>query len=879
MRRTTWLALILLWVGLPAPAAPPCRRTVTAVPVSSPIRIDGLLEEKAWSGPGIEGFTQSDPRDGAPATEPTTVWVAFDRTNLYIAARLTDSEPAGIIRLLSRRDDEVSSDWFYFGIDPYYDRRSGYYFAVNPAGSILDGTISNDESADSTWDGVWESAARVDPEGWSVEMRIPFNQLRFKKLDSYLWGVNFSRVIKRKNETVYFAWHPKEESGLVSRFADLSGLRGIDPGARLEILPYTSGRADVRPVEAGNPFRAGRTMTGNAGLDLKAGLRSNLTLDLTVNPDFGQVEVDPAVINISDQETYYQEKRPFFIEGAGIFAFGAGGPNVAESYGWTDPDLFYSRRIGRRPQGSAAGPGFFDQPDWTSILSAAKITGRLGPGFNLGVLGAITEREYARVDQAGVRSEAEVEPLSGYGVARGLKEFNAGRQGVGFMVTGVGRDLRDGGLASRLVRNAFALGLDGWTFLDRDRAWVIAGWAAGTRVSGSPEAITRLELSPLHYFQRPDATYVGVDEAATSLSGWAARLIVNKQQGHLIFNAALGAISPGFEANDLGYHSRGDIINGHVVLGYRTFHPAGVFRTWSVWGTYYRNYDFGGNRIGEYYYLDGKVQFLDYWTAACHFDYEPPKYSHWLTRGGPLAFYPPGATAGLSVGSDDRRPFVLELGGRYRTHPDGGYNWTVDLGVIWKPRPNISLSLGPSYTYRYSQGEWVTSVVDPLKVETMGTRYILADIVQRTTPVEVRLNWTFTPRLSLQAYFQPYVGTGDYRRFKELRAARTFDFHFFGRDDSTLVFENGVYTVDPDGPGPAAPFSFADPDFRLASLRGTCVLRWEFRPGSALYLVWTQLRADENLAAGSGFWEDMEDVFRTPGENIFLVKFSYLFQL
>ena len=875
------LAAATMAAATAAAAEVPAPRTVTAVRVSGPVRIDGRLTEDAWQTPGFDGFIQSDPTDGAPATERTTVWIAYDRENLYVAARCRDSRPDGIIRLLGRRDDEVDSDWFYFGIDPYYDRRSGYFFAINPAGSVMDGTLYNDEFTDTTWDGVWESAAHADGEGWSLEMRIPFNQLRFKKAEDYLWSVNFERVIKRKNETDWYSWRPKEESGLVSRFADLVGVRDIDRGSRLEAYPYAAGRAETSPAEAGNPFRTGTDLAANVGFDLKAGLRSNLTLDATVNPDFGQVEVDPAVINISDQETYYVEKRPFFVEGSSIFNFGEGGLNVNKAYGWTDPQFFYSRRIGRAPQGSVSGPGFVETPDWTTILGAAKVTGKIGQGLNLGAVTALTQREYADVDLDGTRSATEVEPFTNYSVVRGLKEFGEGRQGLGVIATSVLRDLRAGSLENTLSRSALALGVDGWTFLDRNRGWVVSGWAATTEVTGTTAAMTRLQLSSLHYFQRPDAPYVHVDETATSLSGWAGRVFINKQKGNIIFNAALGALSPGFEANDLGYHTRGDLINGHAVFGYQTFHPDRVFRHWTTTATYYRNYDFGGNRTDEDIALDGTGQFLNYWTATLHYDYEPAKFSHWLTRGGPMAYYPAGTTYGGTLGTDNRKPLVFKLSGRLRTHPSGGYNWTVEGGVTWKPRTNISLSVGPSYTWRYSNGEWVTSVVDPLKVETYGTRYILADIVQKTLPVEVRLNWTFTPRLSLQAYLQPFVGSGDYRRFKELKAVRTFDFDFFGEyDGSTISYAGGVYTVDPDGAaGPAPSFTFRDPDFRLRSLRGTVVFRWEYRPGSMLYFVWTQRRADTSLAGEHDLWGDVGAIFRAPGENIFLLKFAYRFQL
>jgi hypothetical protein len=883
------VAALILCVRLSAyPASPilPARpddprtiRTITAMPAGGPIVIDGVLSEGVWQSPGSGGFTQRDPSDGQPATEATTVWIAFDRDNLYVAARLADSEPGKIVGRLGRRDEAIESDWLYVGFDPYHDRRSGFYFGVNPFGSIEDGTLSNDEQTDATWDGIWESAARIDDGGWTVEIRVPFDQLRFRRREVQVWGVNFQRLIKRKNEEDHFAWVPKEESGLVSNFASLTGLTGIASGRRLEISPFALSKAQFSPAVPGDPFHTGHEVGAGAGFDLKGGLSSNLTLDLSVNPDFGQVEVDPAVINISDQETYYQEKRPFFIEGASIFNFGRGGPNVYRMFGWEDPGLFYSRRIGRSPQGRPDTPGYFNMPDWTTILGAAKVTGKIGRDFNLGVISALTAREYATIDLDGARSTAEVEPFSHYGVARGLKEFDEGRSGLGFIATSVVRDLREAsGLDASLSRSALSFGADGWTFLDKDRGWALAGWGAVSAVHGSKEAMTALQLSSLHYFQRPDAPWVHVDENATSLSGWAGRLYINRQKGNIVFNAAVGAISPGFEANDIGYHTRGDLINGHVEAGYRELQPGRTFRTWAITASYYRNYDFGWNRIGEYVYLDGKGQFLNYWTATLHLDWEPPKYSHYLTRGGPMAFYPAGETIRGTLASDDRKPLIVRANGYYRYHPSGGYNYGIGAGATWKPSPNLSLSVDPSYTWRYSQGQWVRQVTDPLKTSTYGVRYVMADIIAHTLDIESRISWTFTPRLSLQAYLQPYIGTGDFRAFKELHAARTFDFDYYGDGNSTIAYAGGIYTVDPDGAaGPAAPFTFADPDFSLKSLRGTVVLRWEYRPGSMLYFVWTQRRADYSDPGDFELWRDLGDLFRAPGENIFMIKFSYRF--
>jgi hypothetical protein len=871
----------LLTAGLWAAGGAPPARSIAAVRSPGPIKIDGVLSEPAWARSGDGGFLQSDPADGAPASEPTMVWIAYDDDNLYVAARLADSDPAGIIGLLSRRDDDVDSDWFYFGIDPYLDRRSGFYFAVNPAGSIVDGTLYNDVGTDETWDGIWESASGRDERGWTVELRIPFDQLRFNKTNDQVWGVNFERIIKRKNETDLFAWRPKEESGLVSRFATLTGVHGIKAGRPVEVWPYGLVAAGFSPAQPGNPFRTGHKLTSNAGADLKAGLRNNLTLDATFNPDFGQVEVDPAVVNISDQETYYKEKRPFFVEGADIFRFGTGGATSDVNLGWTPPLFYYSRRIGRHPEGVVTGPGFADIPEWTTILAAAKLTGKPGRDFNLGLVSALTGRERAELDRAGVRSREDVEPLTYYGVLRGLKEFDDGQRGFGFIGTSVLRAF-DGSepLRDRLSRTAFTLGVDGWTALDRANGWALTGWLGGTIVTGSRAAMTRLQTSALHYYQRPDQDYVRVDENATSLRGWAGRLYLNRQHGRVIFNTELCAQSPGFEANDLGYHARGDLINGHVQLGYQSFHPGSLTRRWLGMLSYYQTRDFGGNRIGEYWYVDGEAQLLNYWTCALHLDYEPPKFSHYLTRGGPMAYYPSGQTEQVKIESDDRKPLVATFQGHYRTHPDGGYNWSSSLGLAWKPGERLSLALAPGYTFRYSQGEWVTKVTDPLMVETYGVRYILSDIIQKALEVEVRANWTFTPRLSLQAYLQPYVGTGDYKRFKELAAARTFRFNVFGQaDSSTLTYDGHYYTADPDGPGPARPFRFANPDFSLKSLRGTIVLRWEYRPGSMLYLVWTQRRTDESHPGDFDVWRDFEDLWRAPGDNIVMLKMTYRFEI
>ena len=597
---------LALAANKPAPRAalpPPDAKTVQAVRTAEPITLDGRLDEAVWkAAPPAIGFTQNDPEDGSPATEPTEVWVAYDDHALYVAAFCRDSDPAKIRKRLGRRDTQTDSDWFMVAVDPYFDKRSGYAFYANPAGSITDAALSNDVNDDDTWDGVWETKAAVTEAGWTVEIRVPFNQIRFPKKDEYVWGVNFKRMLRRKNEQSTFNWSPKSEAAYVSRFARLEGLRGISPGGRVELMPYAVTQAELSPEEPGNPFATGHETLGSAGFDLKAGLKSNLTLDATVNPDFGQVEVDPAVLNLSAYETYYEEKRPFFIEGASLFNnFGRGGVFINANINWPQPQFFYSRRIGREPQGYVTEPGYSTAPDRTTILGAAKLTGQLGGSWNVGFLNAVTAREYAQIDQGGVRLEQEVEPLTYYGALRIQKDIDEGRHGIGFMATGVARDLEGSGtnetLDEFLNKNAFTLAVDGWTSLDKKKDWVIGGWAGATRVGGSVEDILQLQNSPTHYFQRPDATHVEVDPTATSLSGWAGRINLAKQNGNLLVLANIGAISPGFNPNDTGFQRGGsDIINMQFLPGYQWTKPGKMFLYALVIGGWFRNYDFGGNK-------------------------------------------------------------------------------------------------------------------------------------------------------------------------------------------------------------------------------------------------------------------------------------------
>ncbi|MCK4835944.1 MAG: hypothetical protein KAT17_04870, partial [Candidatus Aminicenantes bacterium] len=618
--------------------------------------------------------------------------------------------------------------------------------------------------------------------------------------------------------------------------------------------------------------------SADSGVDIKYGLKSNLTLDLSINPDFGQVEVDPAVINLSAAETYYSEKRPFFIEGANIFRFGIGGATSRIGADWGDPRFFYSRRIGHAPQGSVDTDGYIWYPDMTTILAAAKVTGKIGKEWNLGFLNAITQREYARIDLDGERSRVEVEPFSNYTVLRLNKEFNEGKQGLGFIATSVLRDLRDENLEATLNEKAFSLGIDGWTFLDKKKVWVLTGWLGETRVSGSKERIYDLQQSWPHYYQRPDQDHVELDDEATSLSGWSGRFTLNKEKGNFLFNAALGMISPGFDSRDIGFQWTADVINGHVMVGYQSFKKWKFIREWNLLLFTQRNYNFNWDLIGEQRLICiANVKLKNFWEAYFQMSYNPERWDQTRTRGGPLMLLQTYSWYDWYISSDRRKPLVVGFGG-YHLVNDWGR--TTHLGTItleWKPGSNFYISISPRYEQLMNSSQWVSNIEDEVMTDTYGIRYIFADLDQKTLSCSIRLNWIFTPKLSLQAYIQPFISVGTYTNLKEFAHPRTYDFNVYGTGSSSISYADEEYTINPGDDG--ATFTISDPNFNLKSLRGTIVLRWEYRPGSTLYLVWTQNRADHENPGNFSFRRDLGDMIRAAGNNIFMLKFTYRFKI
>jgi hypothetical protein len=841
--------------------------------VEQPPVIDGRLDEAAWSrSQAATGFTQLRPDPGQPASQRTEVRILYDDGALYVAARMYDTAPDSVVAQLGRRDNQVYSDWFYVAVDSYFDRRTAFTFGLNPRGVQVDVLLHNDTQEDNSWDAVWDGAARQDADGWTAEFRIPLSQLRFSaSAGEQRWGVNFMRAIARTGEEAFWAPVPPDGAGLVSLFGELRGLRDLHPPRRLEVMPYAVARATAAPGDAENPFYDELDPFGGVGADIKAGLTSDLTLTATINPDFGQVEADPSVVNLTAFETFYPEKRPFFVEGVDIFRFGIGlgdGDLGNES-------LFYSRRIGRRPQGDLDGD-YTDAPDATTILAAAKVSGKTAGGWSIGVLDAVTAEETGQFVDNGVEGQAPIEPLSNYGVVRMIKDFRDGRSAVGGIFTSTHRSLPASGELDWLRRSAYTGGMDVRHRFGGDR-FAFDASLVGSHITGSAEAIDRVQTSPVHYFHRPDADHIEYDPDRTSLSGFAAKASLGKIQGNWRYMLFGITASPGFEANDLGFQSNADLAMGGWWLGYHHYEPGRVFRNWSINHNFWSGVDYGGDRLGFGGNVNGNVQLNNFWGGGGGIGVNREAYSSSLLRGGPSFMRPGSVNFWSHMYTDSRRDirFNASVNGSRQLDTDG-QSLSVSPGVTVRPSNNADLYLGPSLSWNRNPIQYVDEA-------TAGgeSRWLLATVEQTTVAMTARLNYTFTPTLSLQLYAQPFISAGTYSTYKVVTdplAARFADrVRVLEGSEITAtgpVGEDRQYAADLDGDG-TVDHTFDDPSFNFKQLRSNVVLRWEYRPGSTLFVVWSQGRTDFTRDGRFRFDRDVGDLWGAEGTNVLMIKLSY----
>jgi hypothetical protein len=825
-------------------AAPSVMVEAVVVPDASGLKLDGDLSDVLWEHARvIEGFKQREPREGEDATYPTEVRLLADATALYVAVRAEDPEPAKIVGHLTRRDEWSPSDWIRVIVDSYNDRRTAFEFAVNPAGVKADTYWFNDMNEDTGWDAVWEVATRRTERAWQAEFRIPYSQLRFPKNPDGRIGFAVFRRIARLSEVSSWPLVAQSRAGYVSQFGQLTNLTPGSAPRRLELVPYGVTQLGTNPT-SDNPLVEPRDPDASAGLDLKYALTPGLTLTATVNPDFGQVEADPAVVNLTAFETFFQERRPFFVEGSGNFAFDLDCEDGACT------GLFYSRRVGRAPQGEAEVPEgeYAESPAQTTIIGATKVTGRLGK-FSIGAMNAITQEEEARITgPGGAISRQAVEPLTSYTVVRAKREF-ANNSNVGFMVTATNRRLSEN-LQDVLAGQAYTGGVDvDWRLTSK---YQLTGYWAGSTIHGTPGAITSLQENSRHYFQRPDADHVELDLDSGSLKGHAGQVAFGKNGGQRVrFRSQVTYKSPGFDTNDVGYLRRADQRTMMNWLQWRFPTPTSWYRSvrlnFNQWG----GWNFGGDRLFLGSNVNGHVQFLNNWRVGGGLTLNAEHFDDRLTRGGPGGLNPARAGNWFYVESDDRRRIVVNAFGFVGGDRHDSHNVEVSPSVTFRPTSALSIEPGVLWSLNRDDAQWVE------QVEDAGTHYVFGELDQKTLALTLRVNYTIRPTLSVQVYAQPFVSAGDYDRYKELADGRAPRYEDRYR-----------------------PYAYrGNADFNYASLRMTNVLRWEYRPGSTLFVVWQQSREDATAYGDFQFGRDVGHIFDTPAQNVFLVKVAYWFSM
>lgn len=840
--------------------------------------IDGKLDELVWEeGEWETGFIQSVPYEGQPPSQQTAFKILYDGKNIYVAIQAFDDEPEKIERRLARRDN-LEGDLVTILLDSYFDHRTAFSFAVNAAGVKGDEIISdNGQARDQNWDPIWYVKASMNEKGWTAEMRIPLSQLRFGKKQEHVWGLQVNRFYFRKEEVSNWQLIPNDVSGFVDQFGELHGINGIESSRKIELYPYSVGLLENYREEPGNPFASGRGSSFIGGLDGKIGISSDLTFDFTINPDFGQIEADPSEVNLTAFETYFEEKRPFFIEGRNIMSF-----QVMIGDGDLSSDnLFYSRRIGRRPNRNLYSDEEFyvDMPQNTSILGAFKLSGKTKNGLSIGIIDGITAQEKARIFSLGVYRDEPVEPLTNYFGTRLQKDYNQGNTIIGGMLTSVNRSISNPDL-DFLHNSAYTGGIDLYHTW-KDKTYFVSFNAVFSRVLGSSEAISRTQTSPLRYFQRPDADHVTLDPTRTSLTGHGGTLIGGKAgSGHLQYITGVTWRSPGLELNDMGYLRNADNILEFVWANYRIWEPFSIFRELSINGNQWRGWNFGGERAFAGGNIGFNAQFKNYWTLSTGINHNAHSLSDSALRGGPALEYPGAWGSHINVTTDSRKK--IRLSGFWSTYVrkkgDSSSN-SFGAGLNFNPSNAISVMVQPVLSSNESDLQYVSQLdFGPDKRNT----YVFARIDQKTFGLTLRFNFSLTPDLSLQFYGQPFVSSGVYTQFKRITSPRAPEysdrFHVFTESEIHLNQQEGFYTVDENQDG-FVDYSISNPDFNFLQFRSNLVIRWEYKPGSSLYLVWSQGRTGYIPYGEYSFMDNMQKMFDVYPHNVFLIKFSYGFNL
>ena len=844
-----------------------------------PPKIDGASHDAAWAQVPWGGgdFRQRSPDAGAAPSVQTKFKILYDDKNLYILFKNFDPEPGKIVSRMSRRDG-FEGDLVEVNIDSYNDKRTAFSFSASVSGVKGDEYISNNGGNwDVNWDPIWYLQTQIDDDGWTAEMRIPLSQLRFADKSEHTWGLQIARQLFRKQEQSTWQYIPPDATGWVHLFGELRGLRGIRPQKQVEVQPYVVAKTETFQKEEGNPFVTGKSSAADVGLDAKIGITSDITLDLTVNPDFGQVEADPSQVNLSAFRVFFQERRPFFIEGNSTLNFPVTGFN--------SNNLFYSRRIGRNPQYGVEtdqndiddGVAEYVKPNpYTTILGAAKLTGKNKKGFSWGILESVTSPERAKIDSLGIRKSAMIEPMTNYVVGRMQQDINKGNTVVGGMFTSTNRNLADANL-QWLHKEAYTGGLDvvhNWN----NRKYFVSAKTVFSNVRGSEEAITMTQEAPERYFQRPDNLHADVDTTRKSLTGTAGTVVYGKRGGKFVYEAGYTWLSPELELNDIGFLSQTDLMTQWTWLQYRILNPVGIFRSLRVNGGQSLGWDFDKRNTSKSYDANSSMQFKNFWSLNTGASYSSHYISNANLRGGPALRYPGSYSYWLWISTDQRKKLNISVGPRAsRGLDDYSESKGVDVSVNYKPMNALSISLAPSFSHNKNKMQYVNT-----GIVADENRYIVGEIDQTTARLSLRMTYMITPNLSVQAWGQPFGTSGEYNNFKYITDANASDFNKrfteIPEEWVSLNDQDEEYAIDENSDG-IPDYKFAKPDFNVGQFRSNMVVRWEYIPGSTFFLVWSQDMNGEFYNQSGGLHDRYTLNFPDKGHNVFMLKYTYRFIL
>jgi hypothetical protein len=834
-------------------------RLTTAKPT-----IDGKLNDECWkTGEWAGNFTQWVPNEGGKPSQKTELKILYDDENIYVAIRAFDNDPDKIIRKSGRRD-EFNGDIVGINFDSYHDHRTGFEFDITSAGQKIDLVLTNPSNGDANWNAVWYAKAGIEDSAWTAEFEIPLSQLRYSSEDEQVWGMHCWRWIDRFQEES--DWEPQSSTGpgILYLFGELHGIKGLPKSRRIEIIPYTLGKINTFKSEPGNPYAdKGRSYFGNLGLDAKIGLSSNFTSDITINPDFGQVESDPSVMNLTAFETFYDEKRPFFLEGKNIF-----------SYDFDNSSIFYSRRIGHSPSytPTLSDNQYMDYPDKTTIISAIKVSGKTADGFSIGILQSLTANENAKINSSGFIRNVSVEPLTNYFLARVQQDYDNGNTVLGGIFTSTNRIINEPYLEF-LNRNAFTGGVD-LLYQWKDKEYFLDAKLLGSTINGSPEAIKILQTSSARYYQRPDADYLHYDTTLTQVSGYGGRIRIGKgSKDNWRYSTGLHWRSPGLDLNDMGYMQTADDIEQENAVSYFIMQPESIFRTYSFGLTEFNDWNFGKEHLYSGGSLNVYLEFLNKWAFSTTFTYQSQTLDTRILRGGSAMLVPALWSNSVYIRTDPSEKIFFDLNTSLSISDNQCskyYYVQPEFSII--PVNTLKLSISVNYSNNLNNLQYV----DTKSVAGIN-RYIIGKIKQQTLGLTFRIDYNITPELSIQYYGSPFASVGKYSEFKSVTNPRAEEYS----DRYTKLIPqlvNNNYEVLENNSSQVN-YEFGNPDFNFFQFRSNLVLRWEYRPGSQLYLVWSQDRTNYIMPGDNSVYNALSSLTSVYPNNIFLIKFNYWFTI